>query len=246
MRLSRTAYDCCSTVLVHCTICQVTRVPAAKPRVPLSLERVLHAAVGLADREGLEAVSMRRLADYLDAGAMSLYHYVPNKDALLSGMVDIVFGEIEAPSPDADWKLALRSRAISTRAALQRHPWALDVMESSTEPGMASLRLHNAVLACLRQAGFSVPDAVHAYSVQDAYIYGFALQEKNLPFKTREEAAQIGDMMIQQFQQLADEFPYSFEVVGGYVAQGGYDPTAEFEFGLDLIIDGLEARRGAS
>jgi hypothetical protein len=158
-------------------------------------------------------------------------------------MVDIVFSKIKAPSLDIDWKAALRTRAISTRDALRLHPWALDVMESSTQPGMESLRLHNAVLACLREAGFSVPDAVHAYSVQDAYIYGFALQEKNLPFKTREEAAQIGDMMIQQFQPLADVLPYSFEVVGGYVAKGGYDPTAEFEFGLDLTLDALERFR---
>jgi AcrR family transcriptional regulator len=216
---------------------------AESPRVPLNKERVLRAAVELADREGLESLTMRKLADALGAGAMSLYHYVPNKDALLDGIVDVVFDEIEAPSADVNWRAALRQRAISTRAALRRHPWALDVMESRTQPGLANLRLHNAVVACLREAGFSVPDAVHAYSVQDAYIYGFALQEKNLPFKTSEEAAQIGEMMVQQFQHLADQIPYSFEVVAGYVAKGGYDPTAEFEFGLDLILDGLERLR---
>ena len=201
---------------------------------------MLHVAVALADEGGLAAVSMRKLADELGAGAMSLYHYVPNKDALLDEMVDAIFARIEAPTLEDDWMTALRKRAISTRAALTRHPWALDVMESRTTPGMANLQLHNAVLACLREAGFSVEDSVHAYSVQDAYIYGFALQEKNLPFKTGAEAAQIGAMMVEQFQPLADLLPYSFEVVGGYVAKGGYDPTTEFLFGLDLILDGLE------
>jgi AcrR family transcriptional regulator len=214
-----------------------------KPHAPLSKEHVLRAAVGLADRGGLAAVSMRKLADDLGVGAMSLYHYVPNKDALLDEMVDVVFAEIEAPSLGVDWKAALRSRAISTRDALRRHPWALDVMESRTTPGPANLRLHDAVVGCLREAGFSVADAVRAYTVQDAYIYGFALQEKNLPFSTSEEAARIGEMMIQQFQDLADQIPYSFEVVAGYVAKGGYDPTAEFEFGLDLILDALERFR---
>jgi AcrR family transcriptional regulator len=216
-----------------------------EPHVPLSRERVLQAAVEMADRDGLVAVSMRKLADELRAGAMSLYHYVPNKDALLDGMVDIVFGEIDLPSTDIDWKLALRARAISTRATLRRHPWALDIMESRTSPGMANLRLHDAVVACLREAGFSIPDAVHAYSVQDAYIYGFALQEKNLPFKTSEEAAQIGEMMVAQFQHLADQIPYSYELVATHIAKGGYDPTEEFEFGLDLILDGLEQLRQA-
>jgi AcrR family transcriptional regulator len=215
----------------------------AETHAPLSKERMLGAAVQLADREGLAAVSMRKLAEELGAGAMSLYHYVPNKDALLDEMVDVVFAAIELPSLEDDWKTALRKRAISTRAVLRRHPWALDIMESRTSPGPANLRLHDAVVACLREAGFSVPDAVHAYSVQDAYIYGFALQEKNLPFKTSEEAAQIGDMMVEQFQHLADQIPYSFEVVATYVAKGGYDPTTEFEFGLDLILDGLERLR---
>ena len=169
---------------------------SADSQVFLSKERVLSAAVELADREGRESLSMRRLADELGAGAMSLYHHVPNKHALLDGMVDIVFGEIELPSTDDHWKAALRKRAISTREVLRRHRWAIGLMESRTEPGPASLRLHEAVLGCLREAGFSVADTVHAYSVQDAYIYGFALQEATVPFDTSEEAAQIGEMMV--------------------------------------------------
>jgi AcrR family transcriptional regulator len=223
-------------------MCQVAQ-NRTDSRAHLTKHRLVEAAVALADREGLAAVSMRRLADELAAGAMSLYHYVANKEALLDEMVDVVFSEIDPPSTAVEWKAALRQRAISTRAALRRHPWALDVMESRMSPGMANLRLHDAMLACLREAGFSVEDAVHAYSVQDSYIYGFALQEKNLPFSTREEAAQIGEMMIEQFRPLADQFPHTFEVVGGYIAQGGYDPTTEFTFGLDLILAGLDGLR---
>lgn len=217
----------------------------AEPTTPgarrtLTADAVLRAAVELADREGLDAVSMRRLAEALDAGAMSLYHHVPGKDALLDGMVDVVFAEIDAPALDGDWKGALRQRAISTRAALKRHPWAVGVMESRATPGPASLRLHDAVLGCLRRAGFSIADAVHAYSVQDAYIYGHALQEKGFSFQTGEEAARSGERMLRQFEHRAEELPHLIEVVGQYVARGGYDPTREFEFGLDLLLDALE------
>src|SRR5215208_3215307 len=111
--------------------------PAIEPRLPLSKERVLHAAVALAAREGIESLTMRKLADELGAGAMSLYHYVPNKERLLDGMVDIVFGEIELPSTDVDWKTAMRRRAISTREALGRHPWAIGLMEGRTTHGPA-------------------------------------------------------------------------------------------------------------
>jgi AcrR family transcriptional regulator len=221
-------------------------------RVPLSKERVLQAAVALAARDGIESLTMRKLADELGRGAMTLYHYVPNKDDLLDGMVDIVFGEIELPPTDVDWRTAMRRRAISTRAALNRHRWAVGLMESRATPGLASLRLHDAVLGCLREAGFSIELAIHAYSVQDAYIYGFALQEKNMPFESAEEGAALADAQVREFAELsverqmgalADEFPHLAEVVAGHVAKVGYDFAAEFEYGLDLILDGLEQRR---
>jgi AcrR family transcriptional regulator len=139
----------------------------AARRAPLSKERVLETAVALAQREGLESLTMRRLADELGVGAMTLYHYVPNKEALLDGMVEIVFGEIELPSTDDDWKAALRRRALSTREALNRHRWAVGLMESRTTPGPNSLALHNAVLGVLREAGFSIELTIQAYSVQD-------------------------------------------------------------------------------
>jgi AcrR family transcriptional regulator len=226
--------------------------PATEPRAPLSKERVLRAAVALAVRDGIESLTMRKLADELGAGAMSLYHYVPNKEQLLDAMVDIVFSEIELPSTDIDWKTAMRRRAISTREVLNRHRWAVGLMESRMTPGPASLRLHNAVLACLREGGFSIEMTIQAYSVQDAYIYGFALQEKNLPFDTAEESAAVAEEQYRQFAELAeerrfadleDEFPYLAEVVAGHVAKVGYDFTAAFEYGLDLILDALEKRR---
>jgi len=221
-------------------------------RVPLSGERVLRAAVVLADRGGFESLTMRKLADELGAGAMSLYHYVPNKDELLDGMIEIVFSEIDLPSTDVDWKTAMRKRAISTREVLNRHRWAVGLMESRMTPGHANLRLHNAVLGCLREAGFSIEMAIHAYSVQDAYIYGFALQEKSLPFEDAEESAEVAEAQVQQFAELAEErqfaplekeFPYLAEVVAGHVAKVGYDFRSEFEYGLDLILDALEKRR---
>ena len=212
-------------------------------RGALNRERVLGAAIALADEAGVEALTMRRLAKQLGVEAMSLYNHVANKEDILDGIVDIVFGEIEPPSTDVAWKTAMRRRAISTREALRRHPWAIGLMEARSRPGPANLRLHEAALKCLREAGFSLEATVHAYSVQDSYIYGFALQEKALPssFDTPEGGAQVAERMLPQAP--AADYPYSAEMVGEHIAKAGYDFTAEFEFGLDLILDGLERFR---
>ena len=175
---------------------------ATEPRAGLSRERVLETAVAFADEHGLEALSMRKLADELGAGAMSLYHYVPNKVDLIDGMVEIVFGEIEPPSLELDWKEAMRRRAVSTREALNRHRWAVGVMEGRTSHGPANLRLHNAVLGCLRGAGFSIEMTVHAYSVQDAYIYGFALQETDMSSETPEDFAAEAQRQMHAYEDL--------------------------------------------
>ena len=220
-------------------------MPAGDER--LNRERVLKAAVALADQEGIGSVTMRRLAEELGAGAMSLYYHVPNKDELLSGMVDLVFGEIELPAHAEDWKAALRRRAISTRDALRRHPWAVGRMEATSAPGPNDLRLHDAVLGCLRAAGFSVEMAVQAYSLQDAYIYGFALQEKNLAFGTREEFAETAAKRVREVETRAPDvaaaYPNLAEVVAGFVAKHGYSADDAFVFGLDVILDGLERFR---
>jgi AcrR family transcriptional regulator len=204
---------------------------------------VLRAAVALADEGGLEAVTMRKLAKELGVEAMSLYNHVAGKDDLLDGMIDIVFGEIEPPSTEGDWKAALRRRAVSTRDALARHRWAIGLMEGRTNHGPANLRLHDAVLGCLRAAGFSIEMAVHAYSVQDAYIYGFALQERDMSSESAADFAAEAQRQMREYEAVLDDYPNLVEVVGGHVAKAGYDATTEFLFGLDLILDGLERLR---
>ena len=211
-------------------------------RTPLSRGRILRAAVALADETGIQSVSMRRLASDLGVVAMALYKHVENKDELLDGMVDIVFGEIEDPSTEVDWKQAMRRRAISARETLKRHSWAIGLMESRINPGPANLRHHNAVMKCLREAGFSFDMAVHAYSAQDSYIYGFALQEKTLPFESPDEHSEVIQRKAETVGDLS-QYPYLIEVAAN-VTQSGYDYALEFEWGLDLILQGLERVRG--
>lgn len=207
----------------------------------LSKQLVVREAIRLADNEGVDGLSMRRLAGALGAGAMSLYHYVASKDELLDAMIDIVFTEVELPPADTEWQSAMRQRAISARKVLARHPWAISLMESRTSPGPANLRHREAVTACLRQAGFSVVMATHANWVLDSFVYGFALQEANLPFDTAEElAARAEEVYLPQLP--ADEYPYLHESAEALFATG-YDPEDEFLFGLDLILDALEPLR---
>ena len=212
--------------------------PVPRPRSRLARERVLLAAVDLADKGGVEALSMRKLGQELGVEAMSLYNHVANKDDILNGMIDLVFGEIGLPPQGANWKTAMRQRAISAREVLARHPWAIGLMESRSTPGPATLRHHDAVIGCLREAGFSIVLAAHAYSVLDSYIYGFALQQASMPFKTSAEAVEVAESILRQFP--ADAYPYLAEMTVQHVLQPGYDYADEFAFGLALILDGLE------
>ena len=190
----------------------------------------------IADREGLDGLSMRRLGKALGVEAMSLYNHVANKEDLLDRLIDIVFGEIALPAK-GDWKSAMRKRAISAREALARHRWAVGLMESRMRPGPANLGHHDAVLRRLREAGFSVPLAAHAYSALDSYIYGFALQQIGLPFDTGEQAAQVAEEILGR--TIATDYPYLAEMAMKHVMKPGYSYGAEFEYGLDLILDGL-------
>src|SRR5215472_1475817 len=191
-------------------------MPAAEPtsprRPPLSRDQVLRAAVTLADRGGIQALSMRKLGEALGVEAMSLYNHVTGKSDVLDGMIDIVFSEIDLPS-GVGWRQAMRQRAISARQALNRHRWAIGLMESRTTPGPATLRHHDAVLGCLRAAGFTLELTAHAYSLLDSYIYGFALQEASLPFGSTDEAVSVTQ-----------------EIAGGMPA-GEYPHLAEFAVG---------------
>jgi AcrR family transcriptional regulator len=218
--------------------------PDAAPRTPLTRQRVLRAAVALADRGGVGALSMRKLAQELGVEAMSLYHHVANKDDILDGIVDVVFGEIELPTGEAGWEAAMRRRSVSAREALRRHPWATGLMESRRTPGPANIRHHDAVLGVLRNAGFPVELAAHAYSLLDSYIYGFALQEASLPFHTPEETAEVAQEIMSAFP--ADDYPHLAEIATEHVLQPGYDYGNEFLYGLDLILDGLARARAAA
>ena len=213
----------------------------AKLRKPLSRERVLRTALKLADRDGIESMSMRKLGDELGVEAMSLYNHVANKDDLLDGLIDIVFGEIVVPPPSAGWRTAMRERAIAARKTLKKHPWALGVMESRRRPGPANLRHHDGVLAALRTDGFSVEMAAHAYSLLDAYIYGFTLNELSLPLDTHEAVAGVAEQIFEE--NPAGSYPYLAEVAADIVSKPGYDYGDEFEYGLDVILDGLNRAR---
>ena len=213
----------------------------AERRRPLSRERVLRVAFERTDKDGIESLSMRKLAQELGVEAMSLYRHVRNKGEIIDGMIDLLFGEIGLPDTGVDWKTAMRQRAISAREVLARHPWAIGLMESRSTPGPATLQHHDAVIGCLREAGFSIAMAAHAYSVLDSYIYGFALQQASLPFKTSDEALDVADSIQRQFP--AHAYPHLTELTLQHVLQPGYDYADEFEFGLDLILDGLESVR---
>lgn len=211
------------------------------PGAGLNKQRVVSEAVRLADREGVDGLTMRRLAGTLGAGAMSLYHYVASKEELLDAMIDVVFEEIELPREEADWQSVMRRQALSSRQVLARHPWAAALMESRTTPGPANLRHREAFTACLRRAGFSVLMATHANWLLNSYVYGFALQDASLPFETADELA---DMTVGVYlpQLPPDEFPYLNESAAELVSSG-YDPAEEFIFGLDLILAALEPLR---
>ena len=214
----------------------------AQPRAPLTRDDVLRAAVLLADEAGVASLSMRKLAQKLGVKAMSLYHHVANKDEILDGIVDAVFGEIELPASGADWKTAMRRRAFSAREALLRHRWATGLMDSRADPGPATLRHHNAVIGNLREGGFSVAASAHAFSVLDSYIYGFVLQELTLPFKTPDE---FGEVVETIHEQTAAEYPHLTEMTAEFILKPGYTYGDEFAFGLELILDGLERIREA-
>ncbi|MEU8360228.1 TetR/AcrR family transcriptional regulator C-terminal domain-containing protein [Nonomuraea sp. NPDC048882] len=212
------------------------------PARPLSRDLVLEAAVRVADRGGIEAVTMRRVAQELGVEAMSLYHHVPNKDAILDGVVDVVFTEIELPPAGCDdWRDAIRVRAGSARAVLARHTWALGLVDSRRNPGLATLRHHNAVLGVLREAGFSLQMAAHAISIIDSYVTGYVLQEANLPLSTPDEVEDVAGGILAELP--VEELPYLAEMIVDHALRPGYDYGDEFGWGLDLILDGLEARR---
>jgi AcrR family transcriptional regulator len=214
---------------------------AAKPRPTLTRDRVLRAAISLADRDGIESLSMRKLGHKLGVEAMSLYNHVRNKEDMLDGMVDVVFSEIDLPPGGVDWRTAMRKRAISAHQVLLRHTWANGLMESRATPGPANLRHHDAVLGSLRGVGFSVEMAAHAYSILDGYIYGFTLTESTLPFSKPGEVAKVAENIMEGFRP--GDYPHLAEMAVNRAMKPGYSYGDEFEYGLDLILDGIQRVR---
>jgi AcrR family transcriptional regulator len=210
--------------------------PAA--RTPLSRERVLRGAVAIADAGGLAALTIRSLAKELGVKPMSVYHHVADKEAILDGIIDLVFGEIDLPPSAGDWRGEIRRRAISARSVLRRHPWAIVLMESRTSPGPATLRHHDAIFGRLRGAGFSIEMTAHAYALIDSYVYGFALQEAALPFKGSDTAVE-GALAPSVAGFSADDYPHLVEIATEYLLKPGYRFADEFEPGLEVILDAL-------
>jgi AcrR family transcriptional regulator len=213
-----------------------------EPRLPLSRDRILQAALVLADEGGIESLTMRKLGQTLGFEAMSLYNYVANKDDLLDGILDLVLAETEPPSPDGDWRTAVRSSAISVHDALTRHPWACPLLMSPGHVRPARLRYMDLLLGRLRDTGFSADTTYHAYHVLDAHIYGFSLWQANHSYN----ATQVADMVAEFARMIpVDLYPYLHEHGEQHLTAGSHRDVSAFEFGLDFILDGLESiRRG--
>ncbi|MEU4768276.1 TetR/AcrR family transcriptional regulator C-terminal domain-containing protein [Actinosynnema sp. NPDC023794] len=204
---------------------------------PLSRDRVLRAAVAIADAGGIGALTMRSLADALEVKPMSVYHHVANKDEILDGIVDLVFSRMELPTPGGDWRREMVKRANSAREVLGRHPWAVGLLESRTAPGPATLRHHDATIGTLRHAGFTVAHTAHAHALMDSYVYGFAVQEAALPFHGPDSATEVTGDIMRRFA--AGEYPHLVEMATEHVLRPGYDFADEFAFGLGVILDAM-------
>jgi AcrR family transcriptional regulator len=218
----------------------VTPAEDTQARPPLTKERILQAAVDVADRDGLEALTMRRLGSELGVEAMSLYKHVANKDAILDGIVELVVGEIEIPSEEANWKKAMRRRAISAREVLSRHSWAIGLLEARGSTGPTVLRYMDTILGNLRSAGFSVENAAHAFWLLDSYVYGHVIQETSMPLRPSEEMPESTGAILEQ--NTINDYPHLSEI-GEHALRSGFSFDGEFEFGLDLILDALGQTR---
>ena len=219
-----------------------TNTTRARPRARLTRELVLQTALRLADRGGLESLSMRKLGQELGVEAMAVYYHFANKDEVLDGIVDLVWAEIDLPVAGDEWRSSMRRRAVSVHDVLARHRWAIGLMESRQNPGPANLRHHDAVIGNLRAAGFDPAMVAHAYSLLDGYIYGFALTKINLPFEPA-TAGDVAEAMLEPFP--VNEYPNLVEFLSEHVLQPGYDYGVEFDYGLELILDGLDQARSA-
>jgi AcrR family transcriptional regulator len=217
------------------------RKRAVEPRMPLSRERVVHAAIALADKGGVEALSMRKLADELGVKAMSLYNHVANKEDLLDGILDAAFGEIATPSPDADWRTQIREIAVSAHETMLKHSWAADLAVRA-KPGPGRLRYGDSLLGCFRNAGFSKKLTYHAYHIVESYIQGFTALVLNY---RAVDPKQVGDVVARFVRgDFAEDYPHFTEHALQHMEpEPGQDDVNAYELGLDLILGGLERLR---
>jgi AcrR family transcriptional regulator len=211
-----------------------------RSRIPLTRDRILRTAVGLADEGGVEAASMRKIAQELHVVPMALYRHVANKDELLDGMIDVVVGEIDPPETGVDWKTAVRRRILSARRALLRHPWASRVMESRTEPTPTVLGYMDSMIGMFRAGGFSIDLVHHAMHAMGSRLMGFTQELFN-------DTADVDPAVeADMWRAMADRYPNIAGLVeivmhdDASVVGGGCDDQFEFEFALDLLLDGLE------
>ncbi len=208
-----------------------------KERISLSRDRVLAGAIVVADAGGIGALTIRSLAQELGVKPMSVYHYVASKDEIIDGIVDLVYSEVDLPVPGGDWRTEMKRRADSARRVLAGHPWATALLPSRLHPGPATLRHHNAFIATLRTAGFSMELTAHAFALIDSYVFGFALSENALPIHGPDSVADTAASMMQFFD--ADAYPQLLAFTMEHVMRPDYDFGKEFEYGLTLILDGL-------
>src|SRR3954452_21688970 len=214
-----------------------------QPRLPLTRERILAAALELADDAGVRSITMRKLGDRLGFEAMSLYNYVSSKDDVLDGLVDLVLAETEPISPTGDWAAAIRSSAVSVHGALRRHGWASALLLSPERIRPARLRYMDSLLGRLREAGFSAETTYTAYHVLDGHIFGFSLWETSHTYS----AEDISELVAKFAQEItADAYPHLHEHAQQHAAEGPHRDVSAFELGLDLIVDGLRTIRDSA
>lgn len=208
----------------------------AGTRPPLSRERILATAIEIADERGVGAVTMREVASRLGVEAMSLYNHVANKDDILDGMVDTVTARIDLPHDVADWREVMRRRAHSAHELFTRHPWAPLLIDSRGSSGPAALHYYDTILGTLLGAGFAIDDASRAFSLLDSYIYGFGIEQVNMSAGDDSHEERAEDML----EKIPDEQYPNLRLMASHAMEFGYDASADFDFGLQIILDGLE------
>ena len=216
---------------------QQKKVSSRTKKGRITRQKLLAKAVDIADKKGLAEVSMRKLAARFNVEAMSLYHHVKNKEDLFSGMVDLVLAEVSFDRNSHDWRASMRERAISTRQVLQKHPWALGLLESRPDPGPMTLAYHDSVIGVLLKGGFSLAMTAHAFSLLDAYTYGFIMQEDALPFDDREQMEMVAAGILASMPE--GKYPHLKTMMLEHVLKPGYSFHKEFLYGLDMILDSL-------